>query len=140
MNRDRTYALFIAVNKDLDICAGRLGNINFKKGSYLYFGSAKKGLNSRIKRHLTKNKKKFWHIDYLVCSNESEISEIWTSAETEECQITQNFYRKGYSFINRFGSSDCQCKSHLFFVEKDIREVKNLLEREGFKNADKDYF
>ena len=62
-----SYCLIINVEKDTKIKIGKkLGIINFKKGCYVYVGSAMNSLESRVKRHLSDNKKKHWHIDYLT--------------------------------------------------------------------------
>jgi Uri superfamily endonuclease len=134
------YILWIALDKDIQTKIGSLGRINFKKGVYLYVGSAKKNFKPRIERHLVKKKKIFWHIDYLLSSNDAKIKQIWITNKIKECNIAQFLYKKGYSFINRFGSSDCNCRSHLFFINKGAREAQSLLKKKGFiKYADKNY-
>jgi len=134
------YILWIALDKDTQTKIGRLGRINFKRGVYLYVGSAKKNFKARIGRHLTKKKKLFWHIDYLLSFNGAKIEQIWITNKDKECRIAQSFRKKGYSFINRFGSSDCNCLSHLFFINKGARETQGLLEERGFiEYADKNY-
>ncbi len=122
------------VNKDIKISVGKLGNITFSKGFYLYIGSAKNGLNARLRRHLSRNKKLFWHIDYLLSSDSVRIEDIW-AGDRKECQTAREFLKQGYNFINRFGSSDCRCISHLFFIGNVITGARNLLARIGFKNA-----
>ena len=57
-----SYILVISVLKSLSVEIGKLGLIKFRPGLYVYVGSAKKNFSSRIKRHLAKNKKKFWLI------------------------------------------------------------------------------
>lgn len=69
-----SYCLIINVEKDTKIKIGKkLGIINFKKGCYVYVGSAMNSLESRVKRHLSDNKKKHWHIDYLLLNKNSKI-------------------------------------------------------------------
>ena len=63
-----TYLLQIEAGRNFKTRVGKLGSLYFKKGYYLYVGSAKRGLEARIKRHLRKDKKIFWHIDYLKVS------------------------------------------------------------------------
>ena len=134
------YILWIALDKDAQTKIGRLGRINFKKGFYLYVGSAKKNFKARIERHLVKKKRIFWHIDYLLFLNHTKIRQIWVTNKDKECQIAHFLYKKGYSFIDRFGSSDCNCRSHLFFINKGVREAYGLLKkREFIKYADKNY-
>ncbi|MGQ9535403.1 MAG: GIY-YIG nuclease family protein [bacterium] len=132
---DCTYALIIFNKKNKRIHIGGLGILNFARGFYLYLGSAKKNITSRLKRHLSNDKKKFWHIDYFLGTEGVQIREIWTSSENKECQMAQSFLETGYACIKRFGSSDCQCFSHLFFAGKKTTDIKNLLKRNRFKNV-----
>jgi len=44
----------------------RPGQIPFPAGWYVYTGSARNGLAQRVGRHLRHNKRKHWHIDYLL--------------------------------------------------------------------------
>ncbi|MEE9474859.1 MAG: GIY-YIG nuclease family protein, partial [Candidatus Hydrothermarchaeaceae archaeon] len=68
------YALIITLEEDKNICVGKLGPVDFKKGYYVYIGSALNSLEGRINRHRRKDKKLRWHVDYLL--NEGKIVEI----------------------------------------------------------------
>ena len=127
------YALFIKLYRDIQIIVGSLGKIYFKKGNYLYVGSAKINFKSRIKRHLLKDKKIFWHIDYLLSSKNAIIKEVWVTNKIKECNIAKLLNKMGCNPIKDFGSSDCKCFSHLFFIN-NIREVKSLFKIKGFIN------
>jgi len=127
INKAKTYILLIEVLKDLNVFVGRLKDLRFKKGFYLYIGSAKKAFGTRIQRHLTRTKNIFWHIDYLLSSNDAKIKQIWIINKDKECKTAQFLCKKGYSFINRFGSSDCNCRSHLFFINKGAKGAQGLL-------------
>jgi len=134
------YILRIALDKDVQTKIGRLGRINFKKGIYLYVGSAKKNYKARIERHLVKKKRIFWHIDYLLSLDDAKIKQIWITNKDKECKTAQFLCKKGYSSIDRFGSSDCNCHSHLFFINKGAKGTQGLLKKRGFiKYADKNY-
>lgn len=111
-----TYILLIEVKKDLKISAGKLGKLIFKKGFYIYTGSARKNLDKRIERHFKKEKKKFWHIDYLLSHCSAEIKGVWITHKYGECEIANFFLKNRIDFIKNFGSSDCRCKSHLFYI------------------------
>ena len=126
------YILGIVLDKDIEIKIKSLGKINLKKGFYLYVGTAKKNFEARINRHLIKKKKRFWHIDYLLSLKDVKIKEIWITDKIKECQIANLLNKEGYSFINRFGSSDCKCPSHLFFVNQGINRTQILLRNKGF--------
>ena len=113
-----TYCLIIRLNSNSNITVGKLGKLNFKKGYYVYVGSALNSIDARIKRHLRKEKKLFWHIDYLLNSPHTSISEVIfeDSAQKWECNIAEQISKKGISLI-KFGCSDCKCDSHLFYFE-----------------------
>jgi Uri superfamily endonuclease len=114
---------------------GALGAIFFAKGFYAYVGSALNGIESRIKRHLRHNKRCFWHIDYLL--KQSRITSVIVSKTDRklECKIAANLAQRFPSIV-RFGSSDCRCRSHLYF-ERDEGLLKDgtveALRREGLK-------
>jgi len=67
----------IKVKKNIKQKIGKLGEIKFDKDNYIYVGSAQSGIEKRIKRHLKKRKKKFWHIDYLLTNRDIAINKIY---------------------------------------------------------------
>jgi Uri superfamily endonuclease len=113
-----TYCLIINLNQNSRIKIGKLGEIDFKKGYYVYIGSALNSIDSRIRRHLSKEKKLFWHIDYLLNSPNSIVDEVILerSPEKWECNVAIEISKKGIP-KNKFGCSDCKCSSHLFYFE-----------------------
>jgi Uri superfamily endonuclease len=113
------YVLTISVNKDAVIKVGSLGKIVFQKGLYVYVGSAQSNLEERIKRHLRKTKKRFWHIDYLLCKRFVKVETVLYKAvgKSEECEIARSLSRDGGIPIKNFGCSDCDCVSHLFMLK-----------------------
>ncbi|MCD6571385.1 MAG: GIY-YIG nuclease family protein [Deltaproteobacteria bacterium] len=125
-----TYILEIKKDEDAAVCIGALGKIPFKKGTYFYIGSAKKNLYSRIKRHIKREKKLFWHIDYLLNQKDCYINNIWFT-DTEECKAAQLFSSIVVSRpIEKFGCSDCRCRTHLFYV-RDNNEIGGILSQIG---------
>ena len=112
----KSYQLFINVIKEIDLKIGKLGRYLFPVGSYVYTGSAKKNINKRIERHLSK-KKLYWHIDYLLNNDAAQIIDIKKS-EMIECNLNKK--TNGTIIIKGFGSSDCNlcCGSHLKYLEK----------------------
>lgn len=113
-----TYCLIIKLNKNSSIKIGKLGELDFKKGFYVYVGSALNSIDARIRRHLSDEKKLFWHIDYLLASLNSTIDEVILerSSEKWECWVAMEISKKGVS-VDGFGCSDCRCNSHLFYFE-----------------------
>ena len=125
-----TYILVVGVNKQSEIKVGSLRKINFGKGNYAYIGSAMNSLEKRIERHERKEKKLFWHIDYLLSSPNVKLKKVLIkpSGKKEECKIANKIASRGVPVIG-FGCSDCKCKSHLFKVNKQ----NLLINLNGFK-------
>ena len=113
------YVLIIKVGKDIEVSVGALGRIAFTTGVYAYVGSSQTNLEQRIRRHLRKEKQKFWHIDYLLDNDAAKIIKVFVNKanKIEECKTAKTMCKKSKPIIG-FGSSDCNCKSHLFHVEE----------------------
>ena len=109
------------------ISVGKLGKINFKKGFYLYVGSALGGIGKRISRHLGKRKRNFWHIDYFLSNPHVSIDFIYCieSSKKIECDIAKRVDTIGTP-VRGFGSSDCKCESHLFFISPKKNIMRKL--------------
>jgi len=121
-----TYILVINLRKNSEIQIGSLGYILFNRGFYFYVGSAMGTANSstlvnRVKRHLssTNNKKIHWHIDYLLANTNSSIRRLYLIPSTKrwECTISNELMDISDGYIKDFGSSDCNCKSHLYYFK-----------------------
>ena len=105
---------------------GVLGEIAFRKGWHVYVGS---GLGSgglvRLERHVTlsreKDKTPKWHVDYL--STDRRFALRYTvhavTEERFECRLADAL---GDPSIRGFGSSDCDCPSHLFYRTRDPKD------------------
>jgi len=111
-----TYFLCIYLKKARSIKIGKLGRFYFKKGNYIYVGSARKKLVKRIERHLTKKKKKFWHIDYLL--QYANVNAVWMCNQPEE-RMANILSKKMAMPVLGFGSTDKKSKSHLFYGKID---------------------
>jgi len=110
---------------------GALGTREFKKGYFVYVGSALTGLDRRIKRHLRKKKKIHWHIDYVLPGHmkKEKIYKILTTRRIET-RLARELHRIGPGYVPGFGSSDTGEPSHLFyFPENPVgrRDFLNLL-------------
>lgn len=108
------YVLYVELKKDQKVKIGKLRKINFSAGTYAYIGSAMNSLEKRIERHKRQNKKLHWHIDYLLKYGKITAVKTIESETKNECEVAKKFWK--YSSIKNFGSSDCKCKSHLFFI------------------------
>ncbi|MGE4413192.1 MAG: DUF123 domain-containing protein [Candidatus Caldatribacteriota bacterium] len=131
-----TYILLIYLIRSQHLLIGKLGWVSFKKGYYLYIGSAKKCLKKRLIRHLSRQKNRFWHIDYLLSAPSSaKVTNIWVSRKSCECSIAQELYQSDICTLVKigFGSSDCQCFSHFFRVEAPNLDMLNqILTKKNF--------
>ncbi len=97
----------------------------FKSGWYLYVGSAMNSLKKRIERHLRKKKNLKWHIDYLIPYLEMIKGIPIQASEKIECEISFDLGKISDGFVRNFGSSDCKCQSHLYFMRNNpLREEK----------------
>ncbi len=120
------YCLIIKLNKDTTIKIGKkLGKIDFNKGYYVYVGSAMNSLESRIKRHLSDEKKLHWHVDYLL--RKAEITDVIynESKRKIECDLSQLISLKSEG-IEDFGCSDCECESHLYYFKNKKEAIETV--------------
>ncbi|MFW5907889.1 MAG: GIY-YIG nuclease family protein [Candidatus Natronoplasma sp.] len=116
------YLLIFEVKRPKTKNVGGLGTIKFDPGTYTYVGSAQNGIEGRVKRHLREDKRKHWHIDYLLESQYIKEVMAYEGGKSEECE-TASFLKEELQGIEEFGCSDCDCSSHLFYTEKDPDEV-----------------
>jgi sugar fermentation stimulation protein A len=127
-----TYALVIGLRRSTTVRVGALGRLFFKKGVYVYVGSARRGLRPRIRRHIAKRKRVRWHIDWITSRRVFEVREVWVSeALGAECDLAAALSKQADGFVPHFGSSDCRCMSHLLYfidgkAEKALHGLKLL--------------
>jgi Uri superfamily endonuclease len=128
------YILIIQLSSDAAVQVGALGKLIFKKGLYAYVGSAQNNLEQRVRRHLTKEKRKFWHIDYLLDNDVAKVTAVFhkEADKTEECTVAKAIGKKGEAAVG-FGSSDCNCKSHLYRIE-DCGFLQEFMCANGFSS------
>jgi len=120
------YCLIINVKKDINLRVGSLGKIEFKKGSYIYVGSAQNSIEKRVERHFKQKKRKYWHIDYLLADKNVKLQKYLykKAGKKEECKLACSLLSSLEEPVNGFGCSDCNCKSHLFKIKK--LDINNL--------------
>jgi Uri superfamily endonuclease len=135
-----TYILVIELSKTQNLRPGKLPRSEFKYGMYLYIGRDRRALQARLKRHLRKDKKTFWHIDYLL--KKAQVKEIWIKKDFfDECE-TASQIREFSPFVlsaqQGFGSSDCGCPGHLFYCFCTPEELKSLRKHISFEKVELD--
>lgn len=124
-------------SEKLDI--GHLHNMHkYRKGYYVYIGSAMNSLVPRLNRHLSDEKKMHWHIDYLLKSPDCHIQDILfnISEERIECDLAESISKDGEE-IPGFGCSDCTCSSHLIYFKRKRDALAST--RNAYEKIDKDY-
>jgi sugar fermentation stimulation protein A len=104
---------------------GAIGDRIFKKGFYIYVGSAKKNLQERVLRHERKQKKVHWHIDYVFPGRMNLIrSYLIRSGEDLESQVASSLMDISDGYVRDFGSSDSPAVSHFFhFSQNPLRKA-----------------
>lgn len=133
------YVLLMHIGRPVVAKTGSLGRLHFGKGVYAYVGSALSGLEPRISRHLSKRKESMhWHIDYLTSSPYASIEHV-VMGETEkkaECKVSKAIASRPFSnMVPDFGSSDCNCNSHLYrldsSIDESLQELKGIFSSLG---------
>lgn len=118
--KDRgSYLLILYLKRASNIRIGKLGNVTFRKGFYVYVGSAMANLSKRMERHRHIRKQHHWHIDDLRDVAEFHSVLAIRSSDRLECEIAKAFAEIAEWAIPGFGSSDCSCETHLFGMSKD---------------------
>ena len=122
-----SYVVNFRLSKPLRIRIAKLGLIQFRRGYYVYTGKApKEWIAKRIARHRVKKKKLRWHIDYF--SSQSSVEFLNSRVfKIKECDLADNLKKK-FFFVDKFGSSDCRCRSHLFY-SRDLKKIMNIIKK-----------
>ncbi len=126
-----SYLLILHLDTPLaDLQVGQLGCFGFPCGYYLYAGSAfgSGGVEARLAYHSRKQKARpHWHIDFL--RTHARLLETWSviSPVRLECALVQGVLKTCNCDIpvRGFGSSDCDCVSHLLY--KPVRPRSQVL-------------
>lgn len=137
-----TYLLLIRCLNDTKRKVGSLGLLTLHSNkTYIYVGSAfgPGGLLSRVRRHLSREKKKFWHIDYILdYENKCYVVYVIIIPKVKaEHEIAKDLLKIADGALKKFGSSDCECYTHMFFFSKKPEEtlflVKEYLEKRNYE-------
>jgi Uri superfamily endonuclease len=125
-----TYLLLLECNNEAELSIGKFGRMNTEPGYYLYVGSAfgPGGIRSRINHHMRRAGRPHWHIDYLRtvavlvnawCVYGYRYEHEWSRSLSKSEAATVP--------LKGFGSSDCECATHLFYFKS--KPVKVELEK-----------
>jgi sugar fermentation stimulation protein A len=119
------YVLVLRLSRRRRLSVGSLGSVLFRRGCYLYVGSARRGLEARLARHRRRAKRRRWHVDYLREAADAVSALAVRSSGDLECALAEALGGISGEYAAGFGSSDCGCRSHLFFMPEDpIRDPR----------------
>jgi len=106
------------------IVVGSLGLVTFTRGWHAYVGSARRGRDARVARHMRADKPLRWHADYLFARHPA--ARVWLlDTPLSECGLVVRLRAAAApgpggtpaaplaAAAPRFGSSDCRCPGHL---------------------------
>lgn len=120
-----TYALILYLASGCRMRVGRLGTHEFKRGYYLYIGSAfgPGGLAARIRHHVRLPGRPHWHIDFLRSA--SKLKAVWiirsdVRLEHPWASVVERTPNARIP-LKGFGSTDCRCTTHLFHYARQPR-------------------
>lgn len=114
-----SYLVILQLKKEQSLAIGKLGPLSFRKGFYVYVGSAMAHLSRRLERHRRISKNCHWHIDYLRCAADLTAALPIRASERLECLLADSLARLAHWSVPGFGCSDCTCASHLFGFESN---------------------
>ena len=117
-----TYVLIVCLDRDTVIQVGRLGQVTFPRGWYLYAGSAlgPGGLAARLARHRRDEKRPHWHVDHLLAHAALVGSWHVASPVRLECAWAEALRGMAGASVPAagFGASDCRCETHLLHLAR----------------------
>jgi Uri superfamily endonuclease len=105
------------------LAVGSLGTITFERGWYAYVGSAARGREARVARHLAAEKPLRWHADYLFTAFPARGAWLVDGAAGECALAVALAALPGAERTpRRFGAGDCRCAGHLVrFPRRPLR-------------------
>lgn len=128
--RGGAYLLVLRLEASRDIAVGSLGRLHFKRGTYVYAGSALPSLRARVERHFSSEKKLHWHVDHLRLHARPMEALVLRSDERLECLLNEmvGSLDGACPCAPGFGCSDCGCATHLHLVGAEVlRRLERFL-------------
>ena len=133
----RLYVVATWVPRRTTVSVGSLGEVGFARGWYAYVGSARRGRDARVARHLRAEKAVRWHADHLFARFPGRRAWL-VDGELSECELADALARQvaggdpcgrprpvrpgqrtpAASRPPRFGASDCRCAGHLLRLDR----------------------
>jgi len=111
-----SYILILKNPSPIRLGVGKLGTIFFRRGYYAYVGSALRTLDSRVRRHSTRRKRMFWHIDCISPGIMEPVKTfLFRRADRIEGALARRLKKICTNSVDGFGASDAKECSHLFY-------------------------
>lgn len=111
---------------------GKLYTGVLPSGTYAYIGSAwgPGGLDTRVSRHLSANKRIHWHIDWLTSDTRCKLIGVYLFPRVKgESEMYRILSKIGECVILGFGSTDDRSsKCHLLLLKKSLKELEDVLQ------------
>ena len=120
--RPGTYVLILRSDDRKTLQIGKRGPLDIAPGYYVYVGSAlgPGGVLARVSRHCRSVISKHWHIDYLRAH--TALVSVWfcySPVRLEHAWAGLVATLRGTRPVTRFGCSDCDCATHLYFLSRE---------------------
>jgi Uri superfamily endonuclease len=115
---NRLYVVATRVPRRSEIVVGALDAQVFERGWYAYVGSARRGRDARVARHMRAGKPLRWHADYLF--SPFPATRAWlVDTPLSECELAAHLEHAtgAVRALPRFGASDCGCRGHLLRLD-----------------------
>lgn len=125
------YLFLLRLAEPATVTVGSKGAVAFPAGFYVYVGSHRTDLESRIARHVRRikdGKRLHWHIDFLREACQAVGYVMIPSKGDPECPLSRWVGTRGRMVCKGFGSSDCDCPTHVWHFK---RNPYRFLKRKG---------
>ena len=115
------YIVALRLRRPRRVTIGALGRHRLRAGSYLYIGTARRGLTPRVRRHIDGPATRHWHIDHLTSLSDATAlgAVVLPDCRLSECELNQQLATElGLTApVPGFGASDCRagCPAHLWY-------------------------
>jgi Uri superfamily endonuclease len=127
-----SYLLVLESVAQGSVRVGNHGVLEYRPGVYLYIGSAfgPGGLRARVSRHADRDKKQYWHIDYLRPCLKLRAVYFSTSFERLEDAWSEQIEAWPETLVpmEDFGATDRQRGTHLFYCVQRPGNISGRLQ------------
>jgi sugar fermentation stimulation protein A len=124
-----SYVLVLKNPDPIRLNVGKLGTLFFREGYYAYVGSALRTLDSRVRRHSRRRKRRFWHVDYITPYPMEPVKTfLFRRADRIEGALSQKLEQICTHSVDGFGASDAGECSHLFFFPDPPHRSRSFID------------